>query len=204
MPAVESKGYKRIQVARYRVKYKDIFNMTQYYKDLHFWLAEYGWTDLEDNSEHYETFYLEKVDSGGAKEILIRWRPYKIPQKNSYYRYWLDFDFHCVGLKGTEVVREGKKLKVHKGEVELYVTAFMDLDYKGEWSHHPILRFFNKIFPERIFRKDLFVDHKKELYREAYALQNWIKQWFKLQRYLPYEESKSFHPSRAWPSHMKE
>jgi hypothetical protein len=116
----------------------------------------------------------------------------------------MDFDFHCVGLASTEVVKEGKKLKVNKGEVELYITAYIDLDYKGEWSSHPILKFFNKIFPERIFRKDIFGSHKRELYREAYELQTFIKQWFKLKTYLPYEEKKSFFPSHAWPSHLKE
>lgn len=204
MPAVESKGYKRIQVARYRVKYKDVFDMTKFYKDLHEWLKEKGWADLEDKGDHYETMYMEKIDAGGGKEILIRWRPLKIPEKNSYYRYWMDFDFHCIGLKGMEIVKEGKKLKAHKGELELYVTAFMDLDYKGEWSSHPILKFFNKLFPERIFRKELFDVHKTELYREAYELQGFIKNWFKLKTFAPYGEQKSFFPSYAWPSHVKE
>jgi len=167
-------------------------------------VAEYGWTDLEDNTEHYETFYLEKIDTGGIKELWIKWRPQKIPEENSYYRYWLDFDIHCVGLKNIDTVKEGKKLKVQQGEIEMYVTAYMDLDYQGQWSSHPILKFFNKLFPNRIFRKELFDKHKKELYREAYELQNWIKQWFKLKTYLPYAEKKSFFPSRAWPSHVKE
>lgn len=202
MPAVKAEG-KRIQAARYRVKYKDVFDMKKFYEDLHEWLKERQWVDLEDKSDHYETFYLEKVDMGGSKEIWIKWRPQKVPEKNSYYRYWMDFDFHLVGLGKVEIVAEGKKLKVNKGEVELYVTAYMDLDYQGEWSSHPILKFFNKLFPERIFRKDLFEDHKKELYREAYELQNFIKQWFKLQAYAPYEEKKSFFPSHAWPSHLK-
>ena len=46
-------------------------------------------------------------------------------------------------------------------------------------------------------------ERKKELYREAYVLQTFIKQWFKLKRYLPYEETKSFFPSAAYPSHIK-
>jgi len=178
--------------------------MNRFYEDLHDWLKEHGWTDWEDKWDHYETFYLEKIDKGGFKEVWIKWRPHRIPEKNSYYRYWLDLDFHCIALKDTEIVKEGKKLKVQKGEVELFVTAIMELDYKGEWSNHPILKFFNKLFPERIFKKEIFGEHKRELYREAYELQNYIKQWFKMKRHLPYEETKSFAPSYAWPSHMQE
>jgi len=44
---------------------------------------------------------------------------------------------------------------------------------------------------------------KKALYRETYELHNFLKQWFKLKRYLPYEEHKNFYPSYAWPSHIK-
>lgn len=204
MPAVEAKGYKRIKVAHYHLKYKDVFNLEKFYEDLHDWLNEHEWADLEDGGDHYETLYLEKIDIGGLKEIWIKWRPQKIPEKNSYYRCWLDFDMHCIGFKDVEVVKEGKKLKAHKGEMMLDVTAFMDLDYQGEWSSHPILRFFNKIFPERIFRKELFDDHKNELYREAYELQNFMKHWFKFKTFAPYEEKTSFFPSYAWPSHLKE
>ena len=59
------------------------------------------------------------------------------------------------------------------------------------------------IFQKRIYRKK-FEERKKELYKESYALNNFIKQWFKLKRYLPYEESKNFFPSYAWPSHLRE
>jgi len=45
---------------------------------------------------------------------------------------------------------------------------------------------------------------KKELYQEVYQLQNFLKQWFKLKRYLPYEETKNYSPSYAWPSHLRE
>ncbi len=204
MPPIKIPSEALIQAARFRVKYKDIFDLKKFYEDLHLWLEERKWIDFEDGSDHYETFYLEKIDMGGFKEMWMRWRPMKIPIENSYYRYWLDLDFHCLGIKDVEVVKEGKKFSAHKGEVELTVTAFIELDYQGQWSKHPFLKFFNQIFPKRIFRRALFEEHKREIYREAYEMQNWIKRWFKLKRYLPYEEIKSFHPSYAWPSHKRE
>lgn len=203
MPAVHHDKAFRKQVAKYRVRYRDIFDMKKFYKDVRYWLNEHNWTDLEDKTEHWETFYLEKIDMAGFTEIWIKWRPQKIPQQNSYYRYWLDFDFHIIGMKEAQIVREGKKFKVDKGDMDLNVTAWIDLDYDNKWSSHPILKFFNKIFPERIFRKEIYDDHKRELYREAYELQNFIKQWFKLKRYLPYEETESFYAPNAWQSHTE-
>ncbi|MBR9683763.1 hypothetical protein GOV03_04450 [Candidatus Woesearchaeota archaeon] len=204
MPAIATKG-KRVQVATYRVKYKDVFDMKKFYEDLHDWLAEKGWADLADpGSDHYETFYLEQVNPGGSKVITIKWRPQKIPEKNSYYRYWMDVNIVCIGLVNVDVVKDGVKLKVNKGEMEITITAYMDLDYRGEWSSHPILKFFNKMFPDRIFNKELFGGHRDELYRESYELQTFIKQWFKLKTFAPYADKTSFYPSHAWPSHLKE
>ncbi|MBT4651673.1 hypothetical protein HOC13_04080 [Candidatus Woesearchaeota archaeon] len=202
MPAKKPKG-KLVKVARYRVKFNDVFDMKAFYESLHEWCKEYDWIDEEDGFDHYETLYLDKTDMNGMKEMWIKWRPSKIPTANSYYKYHLDFDYHVVGMSKKEIIHQGHKKKIDKGEVEIYITAQMELDYTGTWSSHPILKYFNKLFPERIFRKELFEQHKKELYREAYALQRFIKEWLKLKRYLPYEEAKSFFPSEAIPSHLK-
>jgi len=202
MPAV--KPVKEIKITNFRVKYKDIFDLKQLYDDMHLWLEEYGWTDLEDGMDHYETLYLEKIDSGGFKELWMKWSPQKVPHGNDYYRFWIDINFHCIAIKSTEIVKGGHKLKVHKGEVEIMSQSIMELDYKDKWSKHWILKYFQKIFPERIYRKEIYEQHKKEFYRETYEFQNFIKRWMKLKRHLPYEETKSFHPSFAWPSHKKD
>jgi hypothetical protein len=193
-----------VQAARFRVKWKDIFNVKEFYRAMHEWLYEYNWIDMEDKIDHYETLYFEKVGLFGDKELWCRWRPQKIPTENSYYKYHLDLDFHYLYLVPTEIVREGKKFKkdIYKGEVEVWITALIELDYNGEWSKHPVLRYFNKLFPNRIVYKDIYDEHRRELYREAYILQNFIKQWFKLKRYLPYEETELFFPSRAYPTYQ--
>lgn len=195
-----------IQAARFRVKWKDIFNVKEFYRAIHEWLLEYEWNDPEFNLDYYESLYFEKIGLFNDKELWVRWRPQRFPKgKNSYYKYHLDFDFHYLYLVPTEVVRDGKKFKkdIYKGEVEVWITALIELDYNGQWSKHPFLRYFNKLMPERIWHKDLVEEHRRELYREAYILQNFIKQWFKLKRYLPYEEVELFYPSEAYPTYTK-
>jgi hypothetical protein len=209
MPVFEhdpGKQYKNcIETARFRVKWKDIFNVKEFYRGMHEWGHENDWHDMEDHLDHYETLYFEKVGLYGDKEIWLRWRWQKQPNENSYYKYHMDLDFHFLYLVPTEVVREGKKFKkdVYKGEVEVWVTALIELDHEGKWSKHPFLRYFNKVLPERIMRKDLYEEHKRELYREAYLLQNFIKKWLKLKRFLPYEEAELFYPSQAYPTYTK-
>ena len=205
MPYFETnheRAMKRVhQAARFRVKWKDIFNVKQFYRALHEWSNEYHYVDLEDRQDHYETLYLERIGHFGEKELWVRWR--WIKSLNEYFMYHIDLDFHYLYLLPTEIIHEGKKLKkdMYKGEVEVWVTALLEWDWQAQWEKHWFLRYFSKIFPERIFRKSITDEHKLELYREAYILQNFIKQWFKLKRYLPYEEVEPFYPSHAFSTY---
>jgi hypothetical protein len=200
-----------VQAAVFRVKFKDIFNLKEFYKAMHEWLLEYGWSSteadglkIEDGKDHYETLYLEKEHPGGNKEMWWWWRLQKLPVPNSYYKWHMDIDSHILYMLPAEVMRDGKKLKVNKGEVETKVWAYLEFDYKGQWSHHPILKMFNNVFPNRIFKKELYEDHKMELYREMYIFQAFMKRWFKLKSFLPYEEITPFFPSWAYPEWKKE
>ena len=194
-----------------RVKYKDIFDLKAFYESLREWLLENDWGDAQGDLDRWETYYGERIAQNGMREIWINWRVKKTPQdiatweggKKPELLYYLDFDWHCVAVTNTEVIKEGHKLKVNKGEVELVMKAFIDPVYKKEFSSSSILKQFQKVFTKRIYRKEL-EQRKKELYQETYSMQNFIKQWFKLKRYLPYEEKKSFFRSYAWPSHKKE
>jgi hypothetical protein len=189
-----------------RVKYKDIFDMKAFYEALHEWLQEYEWKDYEDQigpGDHWESFYGERVGQGGAKEVWIRWRVYKKAPESDQLTYYLDIDFHCIALISTEVVVQGRKIKTNKGEVEIIINSYIEKKYESQFEKNPFLKHFKDIFTNRIYKKNL-EQRKKELYQEIYAFNNFIKQWFKLKRYLPYEEVKGFFPSQAWPSHLKE
>jgi len=191
--------------AYFRIKFKDIFDLKEFYSVLHDWLMEYEWESVDSNgnlegfaSEYWETMYLESEDASGVKDQWWWWRLQKVPSK--YYKYHLDIDIRNIAIATTEVVREGKKLKVNKGEIELKVWAIIEYDYKGEWSKNPILKPFREIFHRRIFFKDLYTARKLELYREAYILNSFIKRWFKINRFLPFEEVPLFHPSGTYPA----
>lgn len=192
-----------VQACRFRVKWKDIFNVKEYYRAMHEWFLEHGWKDMEDEKDHYETLYFEKVGLNQDKELWNRWRVQKKPDR--WYTYHIDLDFHYLYLVPTEIVHEGKKLKkdIYKGEVEVWITALIELKWAEEFAKNKWLRRFTDIFKERLLHHDIIVERKRELYREAYILQNYIKQWFKLKRFLPYEEVEPFPPSGAFPTYTR-
>lgn len=186
-----------------RVKYKDVFDLKAFYEALHEWLQQNGWSAIEEGElDHFETFYGERIGREGMKEIWIQWRVTKGAPEGPF-NYYLNFDYHLLGLTSIEVVKEGMKFKTNKGELDLYINAFIEEKYSKALESNPLIKYFFILFKQRVYRKE-YEQRKKELYQETYVLQNFIKQWFKLKRYLPYEESKSFFPSSAWPSHLKE
>src|SRR3989338_8677615 len=186
-----------------RVKYKDIFDLKGYYQFMREWLNEYNWKDEEGDGEHWETYYGERIDFKGVRELWFLWRLMKTPEGSNKIRYYMDFDFHCVAITDTEVIKEGKKIKTNKGEMELKIWAYIERKFLTEFEEHPLLKPFGHLFAERVYDKETY-SRKKELHQELYILQNAIKQWFKLKRHLPYEETKQFWRSFAWPSHLKE
>ena len=184
-----------------RIKYKDIFSFNEFFNAMHEWLMEQGWEAHDGDLDHWETLYTEKVDRNGLKEHLIRWRLRKKPANSTYLMYYLDIDFHTVALGSTEIVRGNQKIKADKGELELTITAFTQEIFRREFEKSPLLKFITSLFSKRIYNSWPRI---KDLYLDVYALNNFIKQWFKLKRYLPYEETKSYYPSQSYPSHLKE
>lgn len=186
-----------------RVKYKDVFDLKMFYEDLHDYLVEEEWIDHEDKLDHWETYYGERIDHGGVKELWFQWRLFKKPKDAAFLSYYMDLDFHGLGISDTEIMREGMKLKVSKGELEVTIKPYLVKEYEKEFKKILFLKELKELFSRRIYREQL-EQRKKELYQETYVLQNWIKQWFQMKRHLPYQESKSFYPSQAWPSHIKQ
>lgn len=207
MPQIDPKDMTPV-IKYMKVKYKDIFDMGQFYEALKEWLTEREWKSYDGQPEQWETYYSEKVGQGGAKENWIWWRLAKDAPESKAFRFHLSMTFHTLGLMSTEVIKGGQKINAHKGEVELEIDAYLEEAYKRELETEKgvfglITKQVKDIFRKRIFTSAID-QRKKELYQEVYALNNFVKQWFKMKRYLPYEESKNFFPSYAWPSHHKE
>ena len=193
---------KRKWAAKFRIKYRDVFHLKQLYKTLYEWLRDKEWKDLnEEISNHFETLYLERTDIYNNREYWIWWRLYNFPEEssNSFFRYRMDVDFHCVYIQDIEILHEGKKIQCQKGEVEIKILAFLEYDYAQKWSKHPILTRMKELMIERVMHHDID-NHKKRLYRDAYFFQGAIKKYLLLKGFLPELELESFHPPKTFPS----
>ena len=102
--------------AKFRIKYRGIFHMKLLYKTVHEWLKDREWKDMDDKRpDHHEQLYLDRTTAWGQREFWIWWRLFQLPTGNSFYRYRLNIDYHCVYMQDIEVMHEGKKVNCNKG-----------------------------------------------------------------------------------------
>jgi hypothetical protein len=181
-----------LEAATFRIKYKDYLHLRYLYIMMHEWLVEEGYASRTD-SEFPEHFYLFRETQKSGNEKWIWWRTEKIPNDNNYYKYVLDIDIHVILLKDVEVIHQGQKFPTNWGEPEIKIRARLIKDYKHSWRNHWLLKHLDKVFHQRIFKKELEA-HKLEFYREAYRFQEAIKTFLKLKTYLPEPELQRFWP----------
>ena len=197
-------------VPKMRVKYRDIFSLKDFYIFMHEYLLEHEWIDQEGDLDHWESYYFERLHPGDVREIYLHWRVKKVAPDTPMlekdgkpipaFTYYLDFNWHCIGLTKIEAVKEGHKLTLDRGEIEIEMFTNIEEGYKEAIKDlSPLIRPFKRLFASRVYEEQIEY-RRKEFYQEVYALHNAIKQWFKMKRYLPYEDVKSFHPPKAWPS----
>ncbi|MFC1723496.1 hypothetical protein ACFL0V_05135 [Nanoarchaeota archaeon] len=195
MPAPYTTNKKQM-IRFFSLNFKHVFSMEYLYKRIHEWVLDEEYAD-GDNDVWIEKFYLERVSGNGAKQIWILWRTDK-DFVNKFYKFYLNIDFHCLNLTSTEVVHEGTKVKMNKGEVETFIIAWMELDPQGEWNKHFFLRnkwiqnfMLNRVMKRRIEAAE------EQLIKDSSRLLGAVKQYFQLESFLPEYAEKSFHEPKG-------
>ena len=142
-----------IFVAKWELEFVDVFEFKNFYKQLHDWLGEEGWSDPE-GGENWEYLYYEKViPPEGVKEHRIWWRIHMKPNNSNYVRYVAKIEYRGLYMKPIEIVMNDKKYKTWKGDITIYFESWLQLDYKNEWNKHWLLKHFDKFFRERIYKR---------------------------------------------------
>jgi len=182
----------KIEVAKMlSVKYDEVYHITELYKYLRELLKEKGY--LDDEKEKWtETYYLDRSSPGG-KELWFWWRTDRTPDDNDYLQYKLNLDFHVLALKDVEIVHHGKKIKAHKGEIEILISAWLIFDPKDTFGKSGFLKRYFNTFVSSIYREQLEAK-RLELLKDIAEIQASIKQYLE-QKAITYEEP--FYPVKG-------
>lgn len=184
------------------VIHEGVFNLKNLYRATYEWVQEHAWLSYEKDNK-FETLYAEERTQN-AKKLWIWWRLQKgslTPWKeNTYFHYFMNVNFLLLAMTDVEVVKEGRKIKCQKAEIDIQIKPWIDLDYQDRWAKHPILKHFNNVFVQRIWKRDI-EEREKRLLNEAYRLQGMLKKMFELPTLeAPGEEREPYAPARGFSS----
>jgi len=163
--------------------YKGIFNFEHVYELVHDFLIENGFVDIDfpqsgGKPDMFEHRYLEK--GYPVTGYWIDWHTQKLIEGNTYYRYILDIRFQGIAVTKVEVMEQGNKVGRWKGELDIFIDAKVETDYKGEWARHWFLKHFKNSYDKRIMKQEFKEMHEDSLYRYMYRIQAILKRYFKL------------------------
>ncbi len=179
-----------------RIWYSDVFSLRNLYLMIHEMLMEEGWYGLDDQTDHsdIEALYAENIYQKGihrgGKEVLFWWRASKFVEGkySSYLKNFLDIDARCAYLQNTEVLHQGKKITVQKGEIEIFFRPRIESDYGEEkWETHWLLKHVKPIYEKRIIDAEI-EKREKELWRDTNRIHSKIKQYLQLRTFVPVPE----------------
>lgn len=188
---------KGTKVADFSIVYKDVFSWEWLYKMIHFWLIDEGYNSPQGGDKWKEDNFVQRVAPHG-KEVWVWWRTEK-DSPNKYVKLKLYVEYHVLGLSDTEIMHEGNKIKVQKGEVEVFIKGFIERDTRGInqmsiFKKSPML---TNWFEKRFYQKE-YKQEEARIYNDCYRLQHAVKQYFDIKGWLGEYEGKPFIPKKGF------
>jgi len=189
-------GQDRIQVARWLVQVRDAYNLVYVYTMIHDWLVEEGWASNND-ADFGETYYTQRDHPKHGKEVWIRWRLERMPDaaKGTLFSYTMDLNFKIIGLKSTEIVWKGQKIKADRSEIEIECISSLIVDKGKEWKSWPFSSI-KAAWINRVLRQQKS-KHRKHIYADTYRLRDLIMNYLKLETFMPVKEAGEFYLKRT-------
>jgi hypothetical protein len=183
-----------ILVNKFELENEETFHLKNLYKLIWEWMGDEGFVSVDSGDDKIEALYVDRSFANGQKEHRIWWRGVQTPRDNKYYRYFIKIDWVVLGMKKIEIMHKGQKFTTNKGDVVLFIEAWLQLDYQNKWQKNPILKIFDRWFRERFYLENI-KSYKHDLYLTAFRLHNTIKQYLQLKS--PVDWGKPFHPEKG-------
>lgn len=162
-----------ISITKARIKHKGIFDFGDYYRILYDMFRGMGY-DVEEQK------YKHKSKPEGD-EVEIEWSCYKKVDDYSLFRIWAKT--LVIGLQTVPVPVEGVQVKKNSGDTELELKCFIQTDYTNRWETHPFLKFLKGIYDMYLYRST-FESWKQKITTEMLTVENEIKAYFQMQRFM--------------------
>ena len=179
----------------FKITFKETYNWDNFYEMFHEYFVDEGYAPRND-AEFKEILY-QHIERSWGSEMWVRWRLSKEATKSfkGLFRYDIDIDMHILGQTSVELVIGGKKIKAHKGEIEVNAKGYLIIDPKGEIRNNWLgQHFYDFVF--NVFLKKTVKGHMFQLMQDMQRAQDAVKTYLKLETYLPERELGEFYTKR--------
>ncbi len=153
-----------------RIKHRGLFDFKDVYEFIYDYLAD-------DNYDIFERKYTEKV-KGSSKDVEIKWEASK--EVSDYFRFVIVIEWIILGMKSVEVTREGKKIKIDSGSIEIKFKSFLVKDYESRWENHPFWKFLRGLYDRYIIRTRI-EQYEEKLLAEIMEFSSQIKSFLAIE-----------------------
>lgn len=171
-----------IDSVNFKLTFKDMFYFNVLYNALHDYVIM---KKFAKNDEDFpEKFYLIDTDASGKRNVQIWWRFSKFEGENDFFKHDLDINYKCTKLGKAEASKDGKKIEVDMGEIEIEVKSKLYMDAKDAWNKNSFNKFIFEKFWKRWYAK--IIKEQKEIYEaDIVKIQDMIKGYFGVGGSLP-------------------
>ena len=159
----------RNKIYETKVKHSGVFDFREVYSFMYTLF-----TDMEYAVE--EKTYSEKT-KGDQKEIELYWIARR--KVSDYFRFMIKADWRILRMTNAEVMRDGVKTSVNKGDFEMKIYCFLEKDYENRWENSPFLRFLRGIYDRYIIRST-FEEYQIQIEKETVDISDQLKAFLAL------------------------
>ncbi|MFA6022706.1 MAG: hypothetical protein WC781_01315 [Candidatus Pacearchaeota archaeon] len=158
------------KITESKVKYSGIFDFKEVYQFV------YRWLDEEDYWIE-EKKYIEEV-SGDTKKVEIQWIASK--KISDYFKFEHKLNWRIIGLTSIEVEKNGKKIKMNKGNFEIKIASTLVKDWEGTWEKQPYMKFLRGLY-DRFLIEGRIKSYEIKCFLDGQDLAEQIKAFFAIE-----------------------
>jgi hypothetical protein len=152
-----------------KIKYTGYFVAKDLWRFIDKWFADNGFGD------RIEIYHDEKVTKT-HKDIEVKYMPYK--KVSDYIKIEHRLIIKIFDLVKKTIEKDGHKIKVDQGSVDIQFDSYITTDYEGRWENRPEFFFLRTIFDKFVFKtytgkyEGMIAKHVDELKQEIEGFLN--------------------------------
>lgn len=163
---------KKLVIDQLRLNYEGLFSLNELYRTVSSWFYEHGY-------DYYEKKNVEQVTPTG-KDIEIELRPWK--KLTDYAKKELKIRMFLKDVKMVEVEKEGVKLKLNQGNIQMIFDAYLITDYEDRWENKPLFFFIRTLVDKYVYK--FYTDRfEGDLVDDVHQVHQHVKAHLNLFRY---------------------